>query len=701
MLFEFRKDTRSDTHDTLRCKRCNSVKVLDYKREKKVFPAAQLEACDKFLTDLMKHLDTEAALYHKRELKRMAEAGVSNDRRPLVENLSALPLFHEIEVLRQQLQSGEFPSLPNFSKRQREVMMAIDAMHTAAKTNTASAAPGVDPNEAMLLMSEEELAEVKLNETYQHLFPSHFSIYNEFLNLWSATVPVLTMLASSSKGNSSGGDGNQQSSGEDGTSSENGEEVVEQEGCPEESDFNKWSHHCSVNTCDDELLQRAMGDDTTISFVFGLEVNWSLLLAKQEETREENEMRKEQQRLDLEELNEKRRKMKERKESGKSGTGDSSGGSSGDEENQVMVTNSDKKGKKGAKEKKQKKDSKKTSGGATKEMKSPTKRTKTKPRESDVILLDDDIDVSDVDDAAGILQATQVVSQRPTRSSGQAKQDNAVSAAAPSAGATDFNWDDGNEEDEEECSGPYDFALARAARPTPPPHPKSGAAPVGSSSMKLLGAVAAPPPVLKDSQSSGFSSGTVGSGRKYELTQRKRIIDDSEDEEDERGDTDSVSALFQSTPALSLTDNLPQSKASAPVAKVKRAGRVIASDSEEDDVEIHESEVEENIRRPPLGKENKTSMRSPQPVKKNTKDNSGSSSSSSKSSSSKSSKLIIDITNTQAGPITTSGKLSQEGEEWSCVVCTFVNPFYTATCDMCDSKRVGGASKRKRSQDSV
>jgi hypothetical protein len=42
------------------------------------------------------------------------------------------------------------------------------------------------------------------------------------------------------------------------------EEYVEQEGCPDEEDFNRWSHHASVLTCDDEALQRAMGDDNTV-----------------------------------------------------------------------------------------------------------------------------------------------------------------------------------------------------------------------------------------------------------------------------------------------------------------------------------------------------------------------------------------------------------------------------------------------------
>ena len=66
------------------------------------------------------------------------------------------------------------------------------------------------------------------------------------------------------------------------------DEYVEQEGCPDEEDFNRWSHHSSVRSCyGDEMLQTAMsmGDndehgDNTISFIFGLEVNWDLLQQK-------------------------------------------------------------------------------------------------------------------------------------------------------------------------------------------------------------------------------------------------------------------------------------------------------------------------------------------------------------------------------------------------------------------------------------
>ena len=47
-----------------------------------------------------------------------------------------------------------------------------------------------------------------------------------------------------------------------------------------------------------------------MSFVFGLEINWDLLQLREEETKEENELRKQQNKKDLEELNERRRKQR-------------------------------------------------------------------------------------------------------------------------------------------------------------------------------------------------------------------------------------------------------------------------------------------------------------------------------------------------------------------------------------------------------
>ena len=53
-LFSLRGDTASDTHDTLRCKRCNSVKVKEASKKggkMAVFTLAQAEGCVRFLED--------------------------------------------------------------------------------------------------------------------------------------------------------------------------------------------------------------------------------------------------------------------------------------------------------------------------------------------------------------------------------------------------------------------------------------------------------------------------------------------------------------------------------------------------------------------------------------------------------------------------------------------------------------------------
>ena len=180
----------------------------------------------------------------------------------------------------------------------------------------------------------------QLHVLCKDLFPPGFSIFEEFLGQWTAVVPKLTLLgqqhqqlllkerrrqqlklqrkkerkdaidkkiascagdkvsgddldggsganaaAAVGEGNEEGEEGEGEGGGDDqeGEDDEDEEEFVEQEGCPDDTDFNRWSHHCTVGTCDDELLSRSMADDATVSFVFGLEVNWSLLEQREAE----------------------------------------------------------------------------------------------------------------------------------------------------------------------------------------------------------------------------------------------------------------------------------------------------------------------------------------------------------------------------------------------------------------------------------
>jgi len=45
---------------------------------------------------------------------------------------------------------------------------------------------------------------------------------------------------------------------------------------PKEEDLNNWSHHFSVDTCDDKYLRQAVAGTDLVTFVFGLHVNWEL-----------------------------------------------------------------------------------------------------------------------------------------------------------------------------------------------------------------------------------------------------------------------------------------------------------------------------------------------------------------------------------------------------------------------------------------
>jgi len=62
-----------------------------------------------------------------------------------------------------------------------------------------------------------------------------------------------------------------------------------------------WSHHFSSDTCDDPVFRTAMNGYDNVSFVFGLEVTWSLIQQRQQEEEEKIAM-EELQRISTEEL---------------------------------------------------------------------------------------------------------------------------------------------------------------------------------------------------------------------------------------------------------------------------------------------------------------------------------------------------------------------------------------------------------------
>ena len=64
---------------------------------------------------------------------------------------------------------------------------------------------------------------------------------------------------------------------------ERGDDFQEQMGMPDEENMRHWSHHYSTDTCDDPVFRAAMRNFSDVSFIFGLEVTWSLIQQRQQE----------------------------------------------------------------------------------------------------------------------------------------------------------------------------------------------------------------------------------------------------------------------------------------------------------------------------------------------------------------------------------------------------------------------------------
>eukprot|EP01038_Epipyxis_sp_PR26KG_P013185 gene13185-17668_t len=291
--------TRSDTHDTLRCKRCSFVQIKDYSkmRETKLLQPHQVELCIQYLDDLVAYLE-EVSIDHQTRNQMKVTSEVLDSNHDFKTNF---PFLSQLLLLKSQLLSGEFTSLPLYSKKQREIFLTIEQEINYAREVVRSLNLNNSNNNNNELSNE-----IELSKQLASYFPLSFNISSTFLSRWTAIVPTLT----ASKYNNSN---NNNKINNDENDDEIINENVDQEGCPEEADFNRWSHHVSVLTCDDELLKTALGDDSTVSFV--LEINWDLLQQRELEQKEENELRKLQAKNELDALNMKRQRAKSSNES--------------------------------------------------------------------------------------------------------------------------------------------------------------------------------------------------------------------------------------------------------------------------------------------------------------------------------------------------------------------------------------------------
>jgi DNA repair and recombination protein RAD54 and RAD54-like protein len=321
-------DTRSNTHDTLRCKRCKCVTQIatsSHKNGNNGLLRAHADVCVAYLTKMIERIELLVSV----NMAAKVEAQGELERSSTLGGLRSDATYSlDVQRLKQELEPEDmslvpYKTVPELSKRIRIVMVGVD------------------------------------QDLKDEFGVQNVTLCNEFVTSWTELVPVLQDISKQFKREMNRGasnkdpkalhdahdkeneqngvlcsgdriassDDNNGGNVSDGEDDGDGDEYVEQEGCPEEEDFNRWSHHSSVRTCyGDESLQKAMsmGDnddhgDNTISFVFGLEVNWDLLQEKIARNAERDEERRVQVEADLLALNRERAETRRRASGGDDG----------------------------------------------------------------------------------------------------------------------------------------------------------------------------------------------------------------------------------------------------------------------------------------------------------------------------------------------------------------------------------------------
>lgn len=264
-IFVRRDDTISDTHDTLSCRRCSTVshKGVAERNARLKLGAAQLIECAVFLTQLLDLLldavrHASAALVPVLVLMRADQQGSSGDTElDMDAEGDQLVVLDDLAAFRDECRraselgtDGEqsvlgLGTLPEFSKRLREVVTSLDAEYRARVGAIGGSFHQFYGGGPVADVSAELRAAGTAIKDARAI-----SISGEYMRLWSAAVEHLTAIGKQNPTTTSSGgaprvDGGvgQSEGGDEGGGNEDEEEepveFVEQVGCPEDEDVNK------------------------------------------------------------------------------------------------------------------------------------------------------------------------------------------------------------------------------------------------------------------------------------------------------------------------------------------------------------------------------------------------------------------------------------------------------------------------------
>ena len=244
-LFKLRVGTPSDTHDKLRCDRCAIIHDNAEMEAAKILPE-KLAKCEEVLNEMEQQPDAKYFLCALDP----TEHGCSKEN---YEKLVKQPM--DFGAIRSALkkspdQPSAYHSVSSFSKDVNRVFANV----------------------------------LKVWDAGQEIADAARRLQTWWTERWGGLVPVLMSMK--------GGDDTKTVSGEEtciptcAVTNERGDDYQEQIGMPDEENMRHWSHHHSTDTVDDPVFRAAMRGYDAVSFVFGLEVTWSLIQQRQQEEEE-------------------------------------------------------------------------------------------------------------------------------------------------------------------------------------------------------------------------------------------------------------------------------------------------------------------------------------------------------------------------------------------------------------------------------
>ena len=253
-LFKLRTGTPSDTHDKLRCERCRIIQDNAEMEAKRVLPL-QLAACLELLEEMMVHEDAQHFL------------------KPLVSQDHGVTKEDYEKVVKQPIDLGTIQSRLKLSQEGAQSYKNVSSVSKDVNRIFANVmrvwSPGDDIADAARRL-----------QTW-------------WIEKWTAIVPRL-MTMQPEKENGDGHEGcplaDDALEGCATFNNERGDDYQEQIGMPDEENMRHWSHHHSPDTVDDPVFRAAMRATNTVSFVFGLEVTWSLIQQRKQDEEDRKAM---------------------------------------------------------------------------------------------------------------------------------------------------------------------------------------------------------------------------------------------------------------------------------------------------------------------------------------------------------------------------------------------------------------------------